>query len=225
MLKFEDLVALSKYNPQTNILEIKNRTVIQNPETYSRLIDSKIIDKAGKLTVLGIKQAETVIATETKLKKGIPITERKKSDIGGINSNDNKWIHKKIKDGEKDIEVTACGACIYKGKPIMSTIKKVSFTDKSILDNLSPKLKLERLVPHKYQISSLDGIKVIWFKLKSDYVAIQSCYYDLIVDLFKDDEFLFYGTGEMESVYVKIGNEVVAVLAPFNTAGKMICSE
>lgn len=219
-LQMCDVIALSKSNLKTNVLELID---VNDDTVYSTLVGQGYISNVGKLTDVGIKTVKIIKAGEDRLKSGILIKERKKSDVGDIKKLDYKWVSKPVKYGKKSIQVTLCAVCVYKGKyvPELPDTKEDEsrFEDKKIIESLNPTDKLQEGVPYKYQIQKLDGYRVVWIKLKNDIVAIQSCYYDLITGIFTNAK--FYGVSKSHHVYVKIKNDIVATIAHVNTKNEM----
>lgn len=217
MLTVEDYVVLSKISDK----DIKARSIYspkdlkqKHPKTYERLIKSEYMAENGGLRQEALDAIKQVKKLEATLIKGVPFNKRKTPDPTSILKEDLDWDSKIVNKQP----ITSNPFFAYLGKPhkLMNRKNKFSPTAKELIQCINPpKSQSYELTPYAYQITALDGIKIIWLKDPNGVpIAIQSYYFDFLNENLKGIKFYIYHNDTR--IFARRHGKMQAMIMPFD---------
>lgn len=213
----EDYIVLSKISEKdkkakcfSSTKELKKK----HPGTYERLIKSEYMEKNGELRQEAMDAIKQIQALEATLIKGVSIAKRKTPEPIAILKEDLEWDSKVVNKQH----ITSNPFFAYLGKPHRSMNRKNKFspTEKQLIECITPpKSQSYELTPYAYQVTALDGIKLIWLQGPNVIpTTIQSYYFDFLNENFKGIKFYIYHNDNR--VFGYKNGKMQAMIMPFD---------
>jgi hypothetical protein len=191
-LKYEDLVCLSRADLEAKKIDYGNRLITVDAESILRLEEAGYCDKKGNLTEAGIDAAEKLEEKTKVLRRGVPLSVRKRFDPHKVADTEGRWL-----TGEYRKKEYLCdGFFFLYAKPYaaMNAERGSGEFRKHIPTMLSKVLAMKNLIPLEptyWQLQTLGGLEVIWLANddRSVLVPIQSMYFDFTLKRYPSASF------------------------------------
>jgi len=226
-LRKPDWAALLRYDEETRKLDLKNREIIRDPETITRLIESEAIRKDGSLSDTTLEMVKKMKVQLEKMRVGVPVRSRKSVDFKKALSGEQKWLIGRVARQP----VISNGHMVLLGtkmKGMDAEVGSKSFKNgvqKSVAKLIQSKGYVE-VFPDIWQLKDIGGLEVIWLVSKDEsvMVSIQAMYYDLVMKRYPNC--VWFGKSQKSALQARsrksgygLNNGVVAVVMPMLLAG------
>jgi len=204
LVEYQDLVALSQYDPTTNRLDFNSWRIMEDATSRDRLVKAKLTTSTGVLTAKGLKSIEIINERLKVLSKGIPVERRTHTDHSAIF---NKFPHKQwyVINGKRKL-YTNKDLAVFLRKPVPG-ITFLPFADpeskrgKTLLQDIMREWlsgDFQEASPVVYQLISMIKPGLIWLKNKDgSHTTIQEMYYDFILYVVKEPKFFTQSSGNL----------------------------
>jgi hypothetical protein len=218
-LLMEDYVVLSKISDddrKARSFHSPKTLKKEHPKTYERLIKSEYMAENGGLRQEALDAIDQIKNLEATLIKGVPFNKRKTPDPTAILKENLDWDSKIVNKQP----ITSNPFFAYLGKPHRSMNRKNKFspTAKQLIQCVDPpKSQSSELIPYAYQITALDGIKIVWLRDPNGVpVAIQSYYFDFLNENLEGIKFYIYHNDTR--IFAHRHGKMQAMIMPFDTS-------
>ena len=204
--------------------------VVENQDLWDELLEEGYLGHDGRLTEKGLKDLQTVQEAVDRLKTGIPIGKRARSDPGALAVSGKVWHTGLLK---KQTWFTD-GSLLVIGKPD-SSLKQQEGSDelRHKVPNLVRMATTGRFVevePYAYQVLIVGETSVVWLKGEGvEPVAIDARYHDYLATRFPKATYQRSTTDPEGPILVTVrnrgismsknGTPMVAMLMPITTEG------
>lgn len=226
-LKLIDLIALSKADEETKIIQMSSREVFSDPFSRERLVNAGMISLKGDVTDSGLATIQSIRKKEVSLRNGIPFLEKAGREVKRLcRETTDPWIFVMI---GKD-QIVSNGELLFVGTP--EPAMKASRGNADLQEGITEVIRrcakgeFKQLWPHSYQSFSLGGVDLIWLvdETQDLMISVQAKYFDFVS--FRFSKSIFWGSSPEVPVQVKVRgkgmkNSVVAIIATFDVAGEL----
>lgn len=208
-----------------DIGEIKGGVIPEGTEdSVKRLVKAGLMGDDNYITVEGIEKAEQLRGVLQRLRAGIPYTDRKRTNPKAAIEKVEMWHTGSV--DHKSITMTMEGGFIFIGPPVKEMKrKKASKKHKAVLPGLITAIidgtnDYMEAKPIVFQTDGeIDGLELVWLLGDKNKVAVQSMYYDFVVDRWPGCKFLLSGKFVAVKVVLKgkgiTKDSIVALIMPF----------
>ena len=202
-----------------DIGKIKSGVIPEGTEdSVKRLVKAGLMGDDNYITVEGIEKAEQLRGVLQRLRVGIPYTDRKRTNPKAAIEKVEMW-HTGSVDHKSGF--------IFIGPPVKEMKrKKASKKHKAMLPGLITATidgtdDYVEAKPIVFQTDGeIDGLELVWLLGNKNKVAIQSMYYDFVVDRWPGCKFLLSGEFVAVKVVLKgkgiTKDNIVALIMPFS---------
>lgn len=208
VLQFDDYVMLSRTSLTAKKIDYANRLVAVDPESIIRIEKAGMADSKGNLTEKGIETVKQLHEKVKLLRRGVPISQRKRSNPFKITESDGPWLSGTLK---KRQYISDGSLFLFDSKPYVSL--KVAQGGPEfrmgiprMVKSVLAKKDIIAVVPTIWQVQTLGGLEIIWMvdRKKETVVPIQAMYYDYVLKKYPSSRF-FAVPGELsEPVQIRI---------------------
>jgi len=220
-LKPQDVYLLGKADVETGTIDLKDRMIVKDPESVPRLVKASLIATNGKLTSLGLKQAEKVRERSEMLKKGLPFEKRAKADPKALFALKHTWLTGTYQ--KKKYYTNGQIAMVGLPDKAMEAREAASDARKDIAESIKSGLagtKWAEVKPSTWVVPELGGIEAIWMvnEKKGTMVSIQPSYLDYILYRYSTASFFADTVKGLRPLQVRVKNQgwsgVVGLVMP-----------
>ena len=223
-LRQADLVLVSEADPKEMMVDFGSVKPLADPLSPDRLVDTGIVDHAGKFTEKGKAFYDKLSARIDELKKGVPLERRRLAEPKKLMEYECPWNTGTIK---KQTYFTN-GELFVLGKPetVMKSKKGSSELRQAVPNTLRSSLAgdFEEVFPAAWQTLVFGDLEVIWLcnKEQKNPVAMQTMYFDYLNKRFPKGKY-FNAVEPTASTPIQIRvrnkgikNNVCALIMPFD---------
>lgn len=228
-LQFDDYVLLSHANLEAKKIDYSNRVLTVDPESIIRIANAKMADERGNLTEKGVAAATKLQDRVKLLRRGVPFTQRKKSNHFKVAESEGPWLSGTLKKRQyiSDGRMFLFDPRPYSSMDVKQGGPEFRMAIPRMVSSVLAKKNLVLVEPVIWQVQTLGGLEIIWMAdaEKSTVVPLQAMYFDYVKKKYPQSNFYAQEGDPSEPVQVKVerktGEFVVGVIATMEVKDKV----